>query len=570
MATSTPWLIAPVLFAWTPTETAVITSPDQEPVLAPHYYRDNFLRLLDTVVSQYQDMLSTAERRFVDCYRGLQFDSQCLYVRLVSRVGPWFREGKLHYPELGPLSVAVDELLQSGMAVEAQLLRAAELGRLYSRQELLRAFARPAATSKSSLLESLDPQETHDLQLFPQERIIGPAGLDTVTTLQLLFFGNRHQGLTDFVLSDLGVARHFPYPLDRSQRLFPRREALDEYLECAAIADLWYEAREQENALQLLPGIAEQARLFRPVYPTTLHRWHRLCNSLGRELERQGGAELAAALYEQSQLQPARERRARLLEKNGHWQQALDLCEQILAAPWGEEERDAALRIQPRLLRHLQGRKLQRRRDQFDEISLAVTRKEEPVELAAARELGARWGNVFYVENTLMNGLFGLAFWEQIFAPLPGAFNNPFQSAPSDMYDQDFTLRRGGMIEERLSQLESASMAEELVGAWQRYHGYRCRWVNWRYLDEALVRAAGEIIPSAHLVAVWRRMLFDPGENRRGFPDLLALGHGHGDYCMIEVKGPGDALQESQKRWLRFFAQQGIPAQVAWVSWRDA
>ena len=64
-------------------------------------------------------------------------------------------------------------------------------------------------------------------------------------------------------------------------------------------------------------------------------------------------------------------------------------------------------------------------------------------------------------------------------------------------------------------------------------------------------------------------MLFDPGENRRGFPDLIALGSAPGDYCMIEIKGPGDALQDSQKRWLRFFSAQGIPAQVTWVDWLD-
>jgi hypothetical protein len=64
-------------------------------------------------------------------------------------------------------------------------------------------------------------------------------------------------------------------------------------------------------------------------------------------------------------------------------------------------------------------------------------------------------------------------------------------------------------------------------------------------------------------------MLFDPGENRRGFPDLIALGERAGDYCLIEVKGPGDALQDSQKRWLRYFDRQGIPAQVARVEWRE-
>jgi hypothetical protein len=77
------------------------------------------------------------------------------------------------------------------------------------------------------------------------------------------------------------------------------------------------------------------------------------------------------------------------------------------------------------------------------------------------------------------------------------------------------------------------------------------------------------VIPAAHLLAIWERILFDPAENRRGFPDLIALGAGAGEYCMIEVKGPGDALQDSQKRWLRYFQAQGIPAQVAWVEWRD-
>ena len=77
-------------------------------------------------------------------------------------------------------------------------------------------------------------------------------------------------------------------------------------------------------------------------------------------------------------------------------------------------------------------------------------------------------------------------------------------------------------------------------------------------------------IPSLHLLSIWQRMRFDPGENRRGFPDLIAFGDDPGDYLMLEVKGPGDALQESQKRWLRHFQNEDIPAQVGWVDWVDA
>lgn len=36
---------------------------------------------------------------------------------------------------------------------------------------------------------------------------------------------------------------------------------------------------------------------------------------------------------------------------------------------------------------------------------------------------------------------------------------------------------------------------------------------------------------------------------------------------MIEVKGPGDRLQDNQKRWLAFFAEQDIPVCVCYVSW---
>ncbi len=99
--------------------------------------------------------------------------------------------------------------------------------------------------------------------------------------------------------------------------------------------------------------------------------------------------------------------------------------------------------------------------------------------------------------------------------------------------------------------------------------GCASRWVNWRNLDEDLVARATRLIPADHLLAIWQRMLFDPRENRSGFPDLIALGEKPGQYQLIEVKGPGDSLQDSQRRWLRFFQQQGIPATVAWVSWRD-
>lgn len=541
------------------------------PELPAHYYRDNFLLLLDTVESQYGDILRPAEQHFIDHYRQLPFDAQCLYVRLVSRVGPWFREQRLNYPELDEIGSALDALLDGGFAREAAALHAQDLGRLCTKPELAAMFDVVGA-GKGEQLDSLSAhtpaQLLEALVSLDGSRVLAPQHLETVDLLELLFFGNRRQGMTDFVLSDLGVACYYPYSLDRSNRLFGLREHLDEYLACAAQSDRWWELKEADD----LPGmeaLADELLASLPRFDTSLRRWYRTCNRLARQLERHGQTQRALALYRLSELHPARERAARVLEREGECERALALCLVIEEEPWCEEELDAAQRIAPRLRRKLEGTPQPKRRDRFDEVQLQLTRSGQCVELLAADALSEHWHEVHYVENSLLNGLFGLAFWEQIFAPLPGAFNNPFQAAPADMYEQSFFASREPLLIERQRQLAGVDLAQELPRLWRKYQGYQCRWVNWKYLEVELVEAAASTIPGEHLLAIWKRMLFDPGENRRGFPDLLALGERPGKYQMIEVKGPGDTLQDSQRRWLRFFQRNNIPASVAWVQWAD-
>ena len=547
--------------------------------LSPHYYRDNFVLLCDTVEAQYQDLLTGREQQFLQCYRELPLAAQCLYVRLISRTGPWFRESKLVYAELGVISPIVDKLLGAGFVELGAGLCVEELGWLYTRPELVQAFGavltEPAARGKPALLAQIEAlgldsaQRRELLVAVDPERVVAPLNLEEVQLFQLLFFGNRRQGLTDFVLSDLGVARYYPYPLDRARRLFPHREAVDEYIACAALGDCWYAIRESGD-LSNLPALAAEMLAMQLLFPSSERRWHRLCNGLARDLERIGELELAAELYTRSERHPARERRLRILERREDWIAALQLGAQILAQPWCDEERDAADRVLPRVHRKLGNKLAARQRDNFAGVSLALSRQDAPVELLAARRLEADWAAVHYVENSLMNSLFGLAFWEQIFAPLPGVFHNPFQSVPADMYSPEFRRRRESLLAARLAELRAGDTGRILRQAYNKYCGFQCSWVDWRLLDGGLLDATTSIIPREHLLAIWQRMLFDPQENRRGFPDLLALGEMPGSYCLIEVKGPGDALQESQRRWLRFFASERIPAAVAWVSWRDS
>jgi hypothetical protein len=485
---------------------------------------------------------------------------------------------RLAYAELGELGAVIDTLVDAQLAVVAQGLSVEELGRLFTLAELrLGAGPRlsgPLTRGKPALLEAiaaLELDEAGYLQLLAsvdRERIIAPCGVAEVQLLQLLFFGNRRQSLTDFVLSDLGVARYYPYPLDRQHRLFQHRDAVEEYLACAAFSDAWYELRDSGEVAGLLE-LADLLLAGEVRFASTEGRWYRLCNGLARDLERLGALDPALQLYRRSQRHPARERQLRILERMADWIAAEELGQAILAAPWCEDECDAASRVLPRVRRRLGQPAKPRPRDAFARLDLVLPPQQAAVERLAAHQLESDWHSVHYVENSLMNSLFGLAFWEQIFTPVPGAFHNPYQSVPTDMYGPDFLARRRRALEARLRQLEEGDITAILAEAHQKYATYQCRWVDWRQLDAALLNAVTRVIPSAHLLAVWQRILFDPRENRRGFPDLIALGEAPGEYCLIEVKGPGDALQDSQKRWLRFFRQQGIPASVAWVTWAD-
>ena len=115
-------------------------SQQPPPELPPHYYRDNFLRLCHTVQARYGDLLVEQERRFLETFHSLAFSSQCLYVRLVSRVGPWFRSSRLDYPEIEDLAVAIQSLQEAHLLLVADGLSVEDLGRLYTREEIREAM----------------------------------------------------------------------------------------------------------------------------------------------------------------------------------------------------------------------------------------------------------------------------------------------------------------------------------------------------------------------------------------------------------------------------------------------
>ncbi|MFT4822678.1 MAG: hypothetical protein ACI9DH_000612 [Halioglobus sp.] len=557
---------------------ATVSNINAVPELVPHYYRDNFFVLCDTVEAQYADLLTADEHRFLGKIRALDHASQCLFVRLVCRVGPVFRLAKLRYEEIGDLYMPVHALIARGLASNVESCSVSDLASLCTKSELLTAFGKrldiPSQCRKEQLLESIQAlgltSQAHYDCIFAviDGDLLLIHGREFVDLLQLLFFGNGYQSLTDFVLSDLGLMTYYPYVLDRNQRFFESRAAIEEYLACRVVSDVYYQVPKLDRRDEIV-ALAEQILNTTIEHDSSVRRWERLCLRVARELERCASTALALEVYRHCKNHPARERMARICESNGDWENAAKLCTDMQADPLCEAELETAQRIQARVLRKIGGAKRPKTRDTFDEMQLTIPQSAS-VERDVAQYLSGQWSEVHFVENALMNTLFGLAFWEQIFCEVSGVFHNPYQSVPTDMYDGTFSKNRAMEIGGRLDELRAADLRLELNRARDRFQGYQCRWTDYYKVSAAIQDKALSVIPGEHLLAIWERQLFDPKENRNGFPDLIAFGDKPGEYAMIEVKGPGDRLQDNQRRWLRYFFSHNIPAKVAWVVWSDA
>jgi len=191
------------------------------------------------------------------------------------------------------------------------------------------------------------------------------------------------------------------------------------------------------------------------------------------------------------------------------------------------------------------------------------------VEQLAAQGLCQPDAPVHYVENSLINSLFGLLCWDAIFAPVAGAFFHEFQAGPADLHAPQFRQRREAEFSRCLGQLCGNAYRDTIHRNYQLKQGLQSPFVFWDVLHPQLLELALDCLPPRHLQACCERILLEPRANRAGLPDLVQFWPEQRRYRLIEVKGPGDRLQDNQIRWLSFCVSHGIPAAVCYVRWRE-
>lgn len=288
------------------------------------YYLDNFAGVLDFVTSHYADLLTEAEFAYVEGFRSLDLDARRLYVRLCSRRGPLFRDDKLTYREID-VAAATETLLAAGYVDLAADAPVEQWARLLTRSELAVFCGDNARTlTHGALIEQLvaDPAAEELRHVLPF-RVLRPLHLDILQTCKLLFFGNNHQDFTEFVLRDLGISPYEQYRIHPEDRLFDCRDLLEETLRLYQLDELANTATRDNDANAML---AVAATIGEPDAPALARRAAKIRNRIARQLERLDMPETALSIYAQSSLTPCRERRARILHKQGMTAQALTQC----------------------------------------------------------------------------------------------------------------------------------------------------------------------------------------------------------------------------------------------------
>jgi VRR-NUC domain/Fanconi anemia-associated nuclease SAP domain len=506
---------------------------------APHslYYLHNFHSVLNWIERRYCDLLSASECSFIDDFRLLPTPSQALLIRMVMRTRTLFRCSTLNYAEIGEVAQAAAPLVELGWIDDHPALRVDELFQLLNKQELASALCcsrMERGLSKALLLEEYEKKYAAP-QVFAcwwpasSERVYHVLVAALCERFRVMYFGNFRQTWAEFVLADLGI--HLYERLDPAilARPFNSTEQIDQFL---AIV---------EGRRQLEEGAAPDAVLARVPAPIRDCEWleqrrEKLLFLIGRALERMRQPRSALPIYQTIRHPGAAERASKITSGRARSGDLRALTSKI-----------------PAFDVHLQ--------------QPTTTYSVERLVMEALTEAGEDRSSIHYVENMLINSLFGLLCWRAIFAPVPGAFFHPFHREPADLSDALFFSRRSREFAECFAEFDAGTYKATIRRNFVEKAGRASPFVAWRALKPELLDLALECLPAAHLLPWFLRIAENNAANRAGCPDLIQFWPDDGRYRMIEVKAPGDRLQTSQQRCLAFCVAQQIPVSVCNVKW---
>ena len=286
-------------------------------ILPPKYYLDYFNDLLSFVEKIYPRILSDHDYDFIQSFKSLTEQSQCLFIRLSNRKGPYFRFSKIRYEEIPDTTHCFEELLGKGF-ISTDIEFTADFYRLFLKSELIDHCKLPREYIKTNIKKIITEllQTTDDHRsLLGLDRVVKVEKQEDFEFLKFLYFGTFGMSMTEFVLKDIGnVKLEKINPKNIKPWCTKREEAVG----------AWNISLIRSNVKTLLRSIPvwdihhQLDNIDWGIYKKFAKSQlvlDKLAIELGTKLEREGHLGIAMGYYGLSIKPPSRERQIRIFEK---------------------------------------------------------------------------------------------------------------------------------------------------------------------------------------------------------------------------------------------------------------
>jgi DNA polymerase-3 subunit epsilon len=536
--------------------------------LPTFYYHEHFLEMLDFVERHYAHVLLDTHVAFLDEFRELPREAQCLYVRLVNRKGRVFATNRLRYPELGQIGPLLATLREDRWIGTPDVHHYAEVLRFLTRNEivdvLLPRFAGLGRSLKKSDLvtfarDNLPPDEF--MSAVSTDRLLVQRRSNDARYLLFLYFGRIKDGLSQFTMRDLGLVRTSSLHHSYEPRFSDSAEALEHFFFAVRLKKL--EKASTETAREI--G-AESSQWPDTNFSGSAALRDELACRLGQRAERAKEFDTALSLYRRGENAECSERVVRLLLKQGSREQARRYLETCLDTPRSDEEWLVA--------KDLYERKFNRKRTSVltDMLRAAETvdideSKSGSPERAAREHFEGLGHRAYRTENLLWRTCFGLLFWDELFADETATAHSPFETLPASLANGTFYDLNRDRIEARLAVLreDPARIGKHLLKTSTQHYGTPNGVFRWR---RSMGDAMFALLENAHgdgLSAMLRRLCQDYTGSRYGYPDLLVIDDA--GVRFVEIKAEGDSLRRNQLLRLQQLCDAGFRADIVRICW---
>ena len=547
----------------------------QKVILPPKYYLDYFRYVLDFVSEKYTHILSETESLFIEKFKNLNEDAQCLFVRITIRKGIYFRVHTFNYAEIGSIGEACQILTKTGFlipvqhydeAIGADLLRIFTKGELYVQSRELVDVKIPKAIKRTELEELIiDHIEDGDIIscLGAQNEVVVQGFQEEWSIIRLLFFGNTYGDMSDFIIRDVGNAKFQQFDEEHFSPSFDSRKDL---------LAVW-NMRNYRYEYKLLMELGSPEVIYEWIKSIDLYYYlsieksrsgtEKLINKAAYYLEQNQLVEKALEIYAFTDAVPSRERRVRVYKKMGKMDEATSLAQTIMENPQSAKEHyfasDFINREQARVKSTTQ------RQKEGITISIPEAHKNR-VENGVVSYYKDRGYHAIHSENFIWKSLFGLTLWDIIFDPSHSSIHQPLQRRPSDLTRGSFYTKRKGKIDEHLNSFKSKrGFVQYVKNNYMRFDQMANPFVSWHEDLFETMQVLMQKLNLRQLKSVIREIAIDPTVRSSGFPDLFVWNDD--EYHFYEVKSPTDQLSEKQLFWLEHFAQIKINAEIVLVQW---